>query len=377
MPKPIEVGSRFRNICVVGLNRVEYFPEGSEEAIFSDSWQDVTDEQSRKNLALMFFAPRDLDGAPVDPYLYLSEGEVEQDEQSVLLAHQSFKDIPLLDMCRIHNGPANTLQILIAADIIFHWDMKDCYVQPTSPITWIRDLQMILKHYPQTTDKIVYTNWDHSKLNEMGVSIRPIHDLNVEETIWINKPSLQEKYGYGLLLFSLFVALICYFFIYLQNSEIHNISKEIRRIDAETPSGKDYPALNRALAEQQAYMRNRSLFPLIVKDIAYAIQSSGTKLESLEIKSADPKKPTKVIVATIHAQKNAYSGWLEEEPVAKALLGQSVTMSAIRRPPGNQKFVLEGLVEMNAIGDLVANYQDKIQRAEQQNISIIKQKGDQ
>ena len=170
--------------------------------------------------------------------------------------------------------------------------------------------------------------------------------------------------------------MMTYFFIYLQESDINDISREIRRIDSETPSGKDYPALNRALAEQQAYMRNRSLFPLIVKDVAHAIQSSGTKLESLEIKSADPKKPTKVIVATIRAKKNAYSGWLEEEPVAKALLGQSVTMSAIRRPPGNQHFVLEGLIEMNAIGDLVANYQDRIQRAEQQNISIIKQEED-
>ena len=371
MAKTLEIGTKFKNLCVMGLNRVEYFPEGSEEAIFADTWHDVTDDQSRRNMALMFFAPRDLDGEPVDPYLYLTETDNEDDEQSVLIAHQSFGDIPLLDMCRMHQGPANTLQVLIAADVIYHWDMKDCYVQPTNPMTWVRDLQIILKNYPHTTDKIVYTNWDNSKLTELGVSVRPVQDLIVEEQVWINKPSFQEKHGYLLMMFSLFVALFVYIFIYMQESKIDDLSAQIRQVDTETPSGKNYPELNRALAEQQSFMRNRTLLPLVVRDISFAIQSSGLKLDSLQIKSTDPKTPTDVLIATIKAEKGAYSGWLEEEPIAKALLGQSVTMSAIRRPPGGQQFTLEGLVELEPIATMVANYQDKIQRSGQQSLNLF------
>lgn len=370
MAKMLELGTRFKNLCIIGLNRVEYFPEGSEESIFADTWQDVTDEQSRRNMALMFFAPRDLDGEPVDPYLYLTETGEDEDEQSVMLAHQAFGDIPLIDMCRLHKGPANTLQIVVAADIIFHWDMKDCYVQPTNPMNWVRDLQIILKSYPHTTDKIIYTSWDNTKLTELGVSIRPISDLVVEEAVWLNKPSFQEKYGYLMVAFSIICAIVMYGLIYIQEQTIDDYAKQIRIVDAETPSDKNYPELNRALAEQMSYMQHRDLFPLIVKDVAFAIQSSGMKLHSLQIKSPDPKKPTDVLVATLKAEKGSYNGWLEEEPIAKAVLGQSVTMSAIRRPPGGQQFTLEGLIEMEPIASLISGYQDRIQRSEQQNISI-------
>lgn len=377
MTKTLELGTKFKNLCITGLNRVEYFPEGSEESIFADSWQDVTDEQSRRNMALMFFAPRDLDGEPVDPYLYLTEtNEEEEDEQSVMLAHQAFGDIPLIDMCRLHQGPANTVQIIVAADVIFHWDMKDCYVQPTNPMSWVRDLQLILKNYPQTTDKIVYTSWNNAKLAELGVSVRPVSDLVVEENVWINKPSFQEKYGYIMMMFSIFCAIVMYAFIFLQEQTIDDYSQQIRIVDSNTPSGKNYPELNRALAEQMSYMNNRDLFPLVVKDVAFAIQSSGMKLHSLQIKSPNPKKPTETLVATIKAQKGAYSGWLEEEPIAKAVLGQSVTMSGIRRPPGGQQFTLEGLIQMETLADTVAGHKDRIKRSEQQSISISKTQGE-
>lgn len=365
MSKKVEIGSKFKNICFLGLNRVEYFPEGSDESIFADTWQDVTDEQSRRNLALLFFAPRDLDGEPVDPYIFLTDSD-DGDEQSVLIAQQAFGDIPLIDMCRLRTKNANEVHILVTGDIIFHWDSNDSYIQPTSAITWVRDIQNILKTYPRTTERYVYTNWENSRIGELGATLRPLRELEIDEDAWVNMPSFQEKHSLTVMLIAIAIAISTYFTLFIQGGQVDKLAQEIRTVDLETPSGKSYLELNRAITEQQKFMRYRGLAPFVTSDIANAIQRSGMKIHSFQIKAPDAQKPAETLLVTIKAQKDTYKGWLEEEPISKALLGQSVTMSAIRRPPGGSQFTIEGLIELEPISQMLAEYQEEVRRMQQQ-----------
>lgn len=374
MSKKFQIGNKFKNVCFLGLNRVEYFPEHSEESIFADSWQDVTDEQSRRNLALLFFAPRDLDGSPIDPYIYLTESD-EADEQSILIAQQAFGDIPLIDMCRIRSKNANEVKILVTADIIFHWDLNDSYIQPTSPVTWVRDLQRILKGYPRTTEATIYTSWENNRLSEVGATIRPVQEIEIDEDAWVNMPSFQEKHGFSIMFIAVLFSIAVYAAIFIQGQKIDDLSEQIQRISAETPSGKNYLELNRAISEQQQFMRYRNLMPFILSDVGNSIQKSGMKIESFEIKAPNPQDPPEELLVSIKAQKDAYKGWLEEEPISKALLGQSVTMSAVRRPPSANQFTLEGLIELEPISQMLAQYQEEMKRSQQQTLQPVTQDG--
>ena len=70
--------------------------------------------------------------------------------------------------------------------------------------------------------------------------------------------------------------------------------------------------------------------------------------ESIEIENPDIKRAPDVLIAEITANRNAYQGWLQEEPIAKGLLSHSVSVEAIRKPPGGGKFALEGLIDVKA-----------------------------
>src|SRR5262245_52965315 len=43
------VGSTFKHICVVGLNRSELLMAGEAQSVFSDSWQDLADDSIKRN----------------------------------------------------------------------------------------------------------------------------------------------------------------------------------------------------------------------------------------------------------------------------------------------------------------------------------------
>ena len=61
------LGNTFRHICVVGLNKSELLLHGEAASLSAPTWQELTDDTMRNHLGLMFFAPRGLDGLPVDP----------------------------------------------------------------------------------------------------------------------------------------------------------------------------------------------------------------------------------------------------------------------------------------------------------------------
>ncbi|MFZ2619344.1 MAG: hypothetical protein WAX89_00525, partial [Alphaproteobacteria bacterium] len=187
------VGGRFRDLCVVGLNRTELIPAGTNEPIFGNNWQDVTDEQARRHMALMFFAPRELDGTPTDPFLFLADDKTEPDAKA--LAEQTLTHIPLLDLCRMPAAEPGTLGLLVAADVIFHWDGRDNYVVPTNKYTWGRDVRHILSTYPKNIDATLYTNWDSDPVAELKVTRKPLHALPLLPEVWVNTPTFQEKNG--------------------------------------------------------------------------------------------------------------------------------------------------------------------------------------
>src|SRR5690606_13401693 len=89
----------------------------------------------------------------------LSEEDV-IDPTVLSLAEQTVGPMALLDLCRISPATPNTVNMLLVADTLFHWDVKDNYVLPTTPTGWVRDVEQVLKSYPRTTRAHLYTQWE-------------------------------------------------------------------------------------------------------------------------------------------------------------------------------------------------------------------------
>lgn len=342
----ITLGSKFKNICFIGLNRVEFMPDKTEDAIFGDTWQDVTDEQTRKKLCLAFFAPRELDGEPVNPFAFLA-GEEADDEDAGAMMRQAVEHMPLLDLCRMAPATVNTVNILVVADVIYHWDVNDNYVQPTTQYSWGRDIKQILKAYARNIDVNIYTNWPTDQMAEVPKgTMHPVRSLPLDPEVWINMPTFQEQWGTHVLVASLLLACGVYGVLYLQQQKIDKISEQIRIVQQQIPRESRFASMAQAINEQEKHMQPRALFPYIVKDMGHAIHGAQMKIENLEVKNPRPQDPPENLLVTIEAEKDAYQGWLEEEPVAKALLLNSATLKAIRKPPGNT-FKLEGLIDLS------------------------------
>jgi hypothetical protein len=357
-----QIGEKFKNVCFIGLERVEYFPEKTTESITADTWQDVTDEQSRKHLALVFFSPRDLEGDHINPYIYLSEtSEDVADETVVLTSQQMLQNIPLIDMCRVSKSKPNTVNILAVADVLFHWDVNDSYIQPTSPLTWVQDLKQIQSTYPKSTKFNLYTNWDEEKLAELKVKNTPIREMPLDTATWLNMPTFQEKYGWQVLILSILIASGAYGVTYYQNEKLQNLSDEIAMVEQDAPNTNKYSELARKFTEQEAFMRYRTLIPISFRDVASAIFHSGIKADSFELRGTELRDPYVNLLAIVNAKSGAYEGWLQEEPIAKSLLAQSVSMDGIRKRPGQSNVLqLEGLINLPKLENKLKSYRDQM-----------------
>ena len=358
------VGGRFKNICVVGLNRVEYLTSDSEESIFSDAWQDVFDDHSKKKTALMFFAPSEIDDQIVDPYAYLSEGG-EEDEDMVAATQQTLGDTPLLDLIRMKENKPNSVHFMVAADIIFHWDNDGGYIQPTTAQTWVRDIQQLLKGYPRMAAAKVYTNWDREKLAELEIESYAMQDMPLDTNAWINMPSMQDKYGNAVLGLSILAAIGAFGLLHMQQGQITALNSQIRSVESSMPNVAAMSGISSLLADQESQMRYNALMPLIVKDIASSIETSGMKIEKLEIANPEPRQPPKQLMANITAERKVYRGWLQEEPIAKSILTHSVSMVGVRKPPTGGRFQLEGLIPLNLFQQKVEEIQKKLEESKQ------------
>lgn len=353
------VGTKFRHICVVGLNRCELLVQGESQSVFGDSWRDLVDDSFKRHLALVFFAPRGLDGQPVNPYLFLA-GDGEQgvddvaDPASVIMAQQVVGAVPLLDMCRISPAGPNTVNILVAADTLFHWDVKDNYVLPTAPTSWVRDVEQVLKSYPRTTKAHIYTQWETELLPENErVSVHRLRELPLDDNTWINQPTVQEKVGPHLLTLSVLLALAVFGMLFYKGKAVDALGEKLRMVEQQIPRGGEFSDMEKAISEQEKMYAKRNLFAFVVKDTARAVQMSGIQVANFEVKVIDQNEAPRQYLVTVEAQPGLYQGWLQQDPIARSLLLHSGLMQALRKPPTTTGFRLEGLVNAD---DLLRQY---------------------
>ncbi len=349
------VGSTFRHLCFVGLNRSELLMSGESQSVFNDNWPDLTSDNIKRHTALMFFAPRGLDGKPVNPYLFLvGEGTTEDsdiaDPNIVSLAEQTVGPMALLDLCRITPATPNTVNMLLVADTLFHWDVKDNYVLPTTATSWVRDVEMVLKSYPRTTRAHLYTQWDTDLLPPSDrITIHSLRDFPLDDDTWLNQPTFQERYGSHMMVFGIIAASLTYAGLWYQGKTLQDLTDQLSVVEQQIPRGGQFSDLERAITEQEKMWSKRDLFGVVVKDTARAIQNSGLKATSFEIRVSEPENPPTTYVVTIDAAADVYQGWLQQEPIARSLILNSAVLDAIRKPPTTTGFKLEGLVNANAL----------------------------
>ncbi|HEX2859496.1 MAG TPA: hypothetical protein VHP58_04805 [Alphaproteobacteria bacterium] len=348
-----QVGDVFRSLCVVGLNRSELLLGGEKTPVFADSWQELVDESLRRGMALMFFAPRGTDGRPVDPYLFLTgeiagSGDEVADANMQAMAAQQLGALPLIDLCRMAPATPNTINILIAADVLFHWDVKDNYVLPTAAATWVRDLDSVLKSYPRTTRANVYTAWETDLLQANDrITVRGLRELPLDPNTWLNRPTFQEQYGTLIMVLGLMMVATAWGILTLNGRRIDDMNEQLRVVEQQIPRGGKFADLERVVTEQERMMQKRELFYLAVKDTSRAIELSNFKAESFEVKNTDADTPPEQLLVTLEAKRDAYNGWLQEEPAAKGFVLNSALVAAVRKQP-SALYKLEGLIPLNA-----------------------------
>ncbi len=349
------VGSTFRHLCFVGLNKSELLLGGETQSIFNDSWTDLTSDNIKRHTGLMFFAPRGLDGKPVNPYLFLS-GEGVPDEEdmadpnAIALAEQVVGPMALLDLCRIAPSAPNTVNLLLVADCLFHWDTKDNYVLPTTPTSWVRDIEQVLKSYPRTTRAHLYTQWETELLPPSErITVHRLRDLPLDDATWLNKPTLQERYGSHMLFIGIVMAAAVWGGLWYQSQQLQELTDQLNMIEQQIPRGGQYSDMERGITEQERMWQKRDLFALVTKDAARSIHKSGIKISSFEVRVAEQDQPPKTYVLTVDARADAYQGWLQQEPIARNLILQSAVLDAIRKPPTTTGFKLEGIVDANSL----------------------------
>jgi len=337
------LGDQFRHILVVGLNKAEVLLQGEATPAFSDTWVEMLDDTMKKHLGLVFFAPRDLEGRPVDPLSFLlSENEgIETPAAASLL----LQGVALLDFCRLPPAAPNTVNILVAADCLFHWDAKDNYVSPLNSNNWNRDVEQVLRGYPRTTRAHIYTNWDVSILTPAErVKTHSLRDLPLARGVWLNEPTFQERYGSHMLVLGLGFAILMGLGLWWQGRSLQAVTDQLDMVQQQIPRGGQFSDLERAVTEQEKMFTRRPLFALAVKDAQRAVMQSGLQVTQLEVKAPDANAIPESYLLTLTMPDKAYSGWLQQEPAARNLILNSALLHAIRKTPSATGFKLEGLM---------------------------------
>lgn len=348
-------------MCIVGLNKSEITAPGMD-SMFADNWQEVTDESSRKNMVLGFFAARNYDGSPGDPLLSIA-GKYKDDDGFMTGLNTVLRGMALFDFFRGNNAAPNTLHIMCAADIIFHWDINDRYVQPTAENSWIRDVKEVMKQYPRTTKVHLYTNWESEHLSELDVEAHPLMEIPLDMGMWVNKPSFQEKFGLHFLGAGIACAALAFGMTQYQNSKILELQQQVRSIQQQINQNGNITSLLAVVREQEDYMRYKPLFPIVFQDTSNAIYKSGLRTSSVKLDYTDQQRPSNYMLVTIESEKDAYKGFLEEEPIAKDFLKKSATLEAVRRPKRtvSTRMKLEGIVNLPQVAQEITEVKTKMQ----------------
>jgi len=361
--------NKFKNLCFVGLNKVEYHPDGGD-MLFADSWMDITDEAARRNLMLAFFAPRDLNGDPLDPAIVLSndiatpDGDEAGGGNSIL---PYLKGAALFDFCQIRKAEPNIVHIIAVADVLFHWDANDNYIVPTSSDSWVNDLNMVLKSYPRTTQKHLYTAWDTAAIGEIeGLEVHPLKEMPMDTGMWLNQPTLQEKFGFYVLLAGISIAVLTYTGLEYQQQDIKDIKSQISRLSKASNLSPNFRKIMENVQDIEAFMRYRGMFSMVFKDVGLAIKDADFKVANYTLENPKGTSPSDSLVVEIEAKPGIYKGFDEQEQAAKHLMQASLTIEAVRKPPtspGDTRFKLEGLIPLDKVSEKIKDYQKRTEEA--------------
>lgn len=315
-------------------------------------------------MMLGYFAPRDLSGEPMPPEDVLM-GE-DDDDMAVSYLRQ-LKSISMFDLCRAKKAEPNTVHILLAADVVFHWDMTDNFITPTSNEEWVEDVKQILNNYPRQTTKHLYTAWDTNIAQQEldGVKFHSLDELPLDSGMWVNMPSMQEKYGNHSLIAGLLVAGGIYFGLNAQNAEIESLRQDVRRAQQASMFADSVRRTLNDINEIEEFIQYSGLNSLILKDLGSAIKYSGYKIDNYTLENPAPTKPTNILLATINSTERAYpEGYSQEEEAAAGIVRNSSTIMAIRKPSltNTTRLILEALIPLPEVAQEVAEYQQASNR---------------
>lgn len=350
---------RFKNLCFIGLNHAELFlADGS--ALVADNWRELVDDRMRnRHLMMAFITPRDMDGDPMDPLTSFIDDRNTPDEVEAIRA--GLKNIALFDLARIRPAGPNHLNILAVADVLFYWDMNGSYVNPTSPQTWQNDLKEILRFYPRTTEKHLYTHWETQGLEEGTFTPHKIRELPLDSGMWVNMPSFHETYSTPFLVAGVLASVLVYGTLTMQSRTIEDLTQREHQLRTDSARLTTLKAASQDLTSQEAALRYRGFMATITKDVALAASDSKAQLESIQLEVVNHNDPqTRAVLVTLRTPQGAYKDFAQQEPVAKEILQYSTTIEALRKRPSDKgDFTLEGIVPLVNMAEYVQKYQDQ------------------
>ena len=343
--------SRFKNRCFIGLNKVTFYTE-SGDVLTGDNWLELTDEQSRKNMMLAYFAPRDLNGEPMDPSSVLfDEGDEDTDAE---MLHQ-MRNISMFDFCRAEHAAPNEVHIVLVADAIFHWDSQDNYIQPTSDETWVDDLQAVLKGYPRTTKKHIYTDWEIPPKTDLAEGkTYPLEEMPLDHSMWLNQPTFQEQYGNLLLVTGIIFAVLAYAGLSYQTGNIEDMNSKTQALNAQSNQFPNYNNLSQKVDAIEAYNKYRGLFALSFKDISLSIADVNLPLVTYELANPNPREAPEALITSLEIMKEPYPTFTEQEVLAQNIIRSSLSVTKIRKPqarPDAETFSLQGLIPLKQLAN--------------------------
>ena len=349
--------NRFKNVCFIGLNRVEFHPEGGEP-LFAESWMDLVDDGARRNMLLGFFSPRDLNGDHMDPSSVIVGEHTDEEEAQQMM--QQMRSIALFDFCRVAKSAPNTMHAMLVADVIFHWDAQDNYIQPTSEDTWHADLAEVIRTYPRTTKKHIYTDWDTTGLKVPDdTTVQPLEEMPLNTGMWINQPTMQEKYGTYVLAAGVLLAAGTYLGLDYQKQGVQEVYGQVQSLSRQANLNPNFRTIMDMVDQIEGYSRYRQLFSLIFKDVSLAIADAEFKVSSYTIEVPNPNNPPSSLIVKMEASTEDYATYAQQEPVAKDIMESSLTIDKIRKPPtapGLTAFTIEGLIPLPQVAKDYLDY---------------------
>jgi hypothetical protein len=132
-----------------------------------------------------------------------------------------------------------------------------------------------------------------------------------------------------------------------QGQGVSALTEDLNMVQQQIPRGGQFSDMERAVTEQEKQFALRPLFELAVKDVHRAITQSGLLVEQIELKVPDTNQVPESYVLTLTMPADAYSGWLQQEPIARSFLMNTAMLHAVRKPPSSTGFKLEGLMMLN------------------------------